>query len=145
MWKNLISLGTLDSYEFNYKSANGLLKVSKGVMTVMEGQKLVVNIYKLMGTTIVGGAAIVELELDNTTLWHMQLGHMGERGMMKLHNRKLLKGIKTCNLGFCKHCVLRKQNKAQFKTTTHKTKGVLDYVHTCIWGLVQTTSLRGSI
>ena len=108
MKKNLISLGTLDGNEFNYKSANGVMKVSKGVMTMMKGQKLVVNIYKLMGTTIVGGATIVKLELDNTTLWHMQLGHTGERGMMKLHKRKLLKGIKTSKLEFCKHCVLGK-------------------------------------
>ena len=69
--KSLISLGTLDGNEFNYKSANGVMKVRKGVMIVMKGQKLVVNIYKLMGTTIVGGAVIVERELDNTTLWHM--------------------------------------------------------------------------
>ena len=89
-----------------------------------------------MGTTIVGAAAIIELELDNTTLWHMQLGHMGERRIMKLHNRKLLKGVKTCKLEFCKHCVLEKQNKVQFKTTIHKTEGVLDYVHTFVWGLV---------
>ena len=48
MRKNLISLGTLDGNEFNYKSANGVMKVNKGVMTLMKGQKLVVNIYKLM-------------------------------------------------------------------------------------------------
>ena len=35
--KNLISLGTLDGNELNYKSANGVMKVSKGVMTVMKG------------------------------------------------------------------------------------------------------------
>ena len=79
------------------------------------------NIYKLIGTTIVGGAATVEHELDSTTLWHMRLGHMGERGMMKLHKRKLLKGIKTCKFELCKYCVFGKQNKVQFKTTTHKT------------------------
>ena len=61
-------------------------------------KKLAGNIYKLMGTTIVGGAAIVEPELDSTTLWHMRLRHMGERGMIELHKRKLLKGIKTCKL-----------------------------------------------
>ena len=53
------------------------------------------NINKLMGTTIVGGAATVELELDYIALWHMRLWHMGERGNMELHKRKLLKGIKT--------------------------------------------------
>ena len=35
--KNLISLGTLDDNDFNYKSTNGVMKVSKGVLTVMKG------------------------------------------------------------------------------------------------------------
>ena len=35
--KNLISLGTLDSNGFSYKFASGVMKVSKGVMTVMKG------------------------------------------------------------------------------------------------------------
>ena len=50
--KNLISLGTLDSNGFNYNFANGVMKVSKGILTVMKGQKLTGNIYKLMGTTM---------------------------------------------------------------------------------------------
>ena len=74
-----------------------------------------------MGTIIVGGVATVEPKLDNTTLWHMRLKHMGERGMIKLHKRKLLKGIKTYKLELCKYCVFGKQNKVRFKTTTHKT------------------------
>ena len=79
------------------------MEVSKGVLRVMKEHKLERNIYKLMGNTIIGGAATVEPELDNTTLWHMWLGHMGERGMMELHKRKLLKGIKTCKLELCKY------------------------------------------
>ena len=76
--KNLISLGTLYSNGFSYKYANGVMKMSKGVLIVMKGQKMEGNIYKLMGNTIVGGAATVEPELDSTALWHMRLGHMGE-------------------------------------------------------------------
>ncbi|KAL6319820.1 hypothetical protein AAG906_036883 [Vitis piasezkii] len=71
--KNLISLGTLDYNKFSYKSTSRIMKVNKGVMTVMKGQKLARNIYKL-------------------------LGHIGERGMMELHKRNLLKGIETCKL-----------------------------------------------
>ena len=59
--------------------------MSKGVSTMMKGKKLQGNIYKLMGTTIVGGVATVEPELNGTTLWHMRLGHMGECGMIELH------------------------------------------------------------
>ncbi|KAL6333003.1 hypothetical protein AAG906_020022 [Vitis piasezkii] len=132
--KNLISLGTLDCNRFSFKSTSGVMKVSKGR-----------NIYKLLGTTIVGGVATVESESDNTVLWHMRLGHMGECGMMELHKRNLLKGIKTCKLDLCKYCVFGKQNKVLFKTTTHKTEGVLDYVHTNVWGPVRVASLGGSM
>ena len=37
--KNLISLGTLDSNGYYYKSENWLMKVSKGAMVVMKGRK----------------------------------------------------------------------------------------------------------
>ena len=97
-----------------------------------------------MDTTIVGGVATAESESNSTVLWHMRLGHMGERGMMKLHKRNLLKGIKTCKLDFCKYGVFGKQNKVQLKTTTHKTEGVLNYVHIDIWGPVRVASLGGS-
>ena len=57
--KNLISLGTLDSNGFRYKSENGIMIVLKGVMIMMKGQKVDDNIYKLLGSTIVGGAVVV--------------------------------------------------------------------------------------
>jgi hypothetical protein len=66
----------------------------------------------------------------------MRLGHMSERGMLELHKKNLLKGVKTCKLDFCKFCVLGKQNRVQFKRTTHKTEDILDYVHSDVWGPV---------
>jgi hypothetical protein len=59
----------------------------------------------------------------------MQLGHIGERGMLKLHKRNLLKGVKTC-----KYCVYRKQSRVNFLTGSHTSKGILDYVHSHVWG-----------
>ena len=134
--KNLISLGTLNDNGFNYKYVNGVMKVKKGVLIVMKGQKLTGNIYKLMGTTIIGGATTVEPDLDIPTLWHMRLGNIGECEMMELHKRKLLKDIKTYKLELCKYCFFGKQNKVQFKTVTLKTKGILDYVYIDIGGLI---------
>ena len=66
--KNMISLKTLDGNGFNYKSVNGVMKVNKYVLIVIKGQKLAINIYKLVGITIIGGATTVEPELDSTTL-----------------------------------------------------------------------------
>jgi hypothetical protein len=114
-------------------------------MVVMKGQINSKNIYKLLGSTIVGGIASVESESDCTVLWHMRLGHMSERGMLELHKKNLLKGVKTCKLDFYKFCVLGKQNRVQFKTTTHKTEGTLDYVHSDVWGPLRTASRGGHI
>ena len=33
----------------------------------------------------------------------------------------------------------------QFKTTTHKTEEVLDYVHTDVWGPIRVASLGGTM
>uniref|UniRef100_A0A2N9J4X6 CCHC-type domain-containing protein n=1 Tax=Fagus sylvatica TaxID=28930 RepID=A0A2N9J4X6_FAGSY len=145
MRKNLISLGTLDSKGYSYKSENGIMKVSKGAMVVMTGQKISSNVYKLLGNTILGGvAAVVESEDDDTLLWHMRLGHISERGMRELHKRNLLTGIKSCKLDFSKYCIMGKQCRVRFKTATHKTKGILDYVHSDIWGPMRTPSKGGA-
>jgi hypothetical protein len=145
MRKNLISLGTLDSKGYSYKFENGIMKVSKGAMVVMTDQKISSNAYKLLGNTILGGvAAVAESEDDDTLLWHMRLGHMSERGMRELHKRNLLTGIKSCKLDFCKYCIMGKQCRVRFKTATHKTKGILDYVHSDIWGPVRTPSKGGA-
>jgi hypothetical protein len=66
--KNLIFLGTLDRNRCNFEFEDEVLKVSKRVMTIMKGQKLPRNIYRLLGTIVVGGATIVESELGNTIL-----------------------------------------------------------------------------
>jgi hypothetical protein len=145
--KNLISLGTLDSNGCEYRTGGGVMKVTKGALVIMKGTKIAGNIYRLIGTSVVGGvaAATTTDDTDDTMLWHMRLGHMGERGMLELHKRNLLKGIKSCKLDFCKFCVLGKQCKVQFRTATHRTKGILDYVHSDVWGPARVASKGGSL
>ena len=64
--------------------------------------------------------------------------------MLELYKRKLLKGVKMYKLDFCKFYVLGKHNRVQFKIAIHKTEGILDYVHSDVWGPVRTAS-RGVI
>jgi hypothetical protein len=59
------------------------MKVTKDAMVVMKGQINSKNIYKLLGSTVVGGIAFIESESDCTVLWHMRLGHMSERGHVR--------------------------------------------------------------
>ena len=63
-----------------------------------------------------------------------ETGHMSARGLEMLSNRNLLEGEKISTLDFCEHCVLGKQKKVSFSTGKHKTRGVLDYIHSDLWG-----------
>ncbi|KAK2965407.1 hypothetical protein RJ640_001484 [Escallonia rubra] len=78
--KNLISLGTLDSIDCSISIKGGVIKVSKGAMVIMKGQKTG-NLYKLMGKTVIGGASVSTHaggSNDNSELWHKRLGHLSE-------------------------------------------------------------------
>jgi hypothetical protein len=68
---------------------------------------------------------------------------MNECEIMEIHKKNLLKGVKTCKLDFYRYWVLEKHNKMQFKTATHKTKEIIDYVHTDVWGSVRLASRGG--
>jgi hypothetical protein len=144
--KNLISLGTLDSLGYGYSAKDGVIKITKGAMVIMKGKKIG-NLYKLLGDTVTGGVAmstLAEPNDDNTVLWHMRLGHLGECSMFELHKRNLLKGVKSCKLGFCKYCLYGKHQRVSFKVASHTSKGVLDYVHSDVWGPVVVPSNGGA-
>ncbi|KAE8715770.1 hypothetical protein F3Y22_tig00110160pilonHSYRG00432 [Hibiscus syriacus] len=144
--KNLISLDTLHKNGFIPKADEDreTIRIVKGALTVMKGKMTAGNIYRLLGSTVTGGVHSVESCDDTTKLWHMHLAHLSERGMTELHKRNLLYGVKSCKLDFCKYCVLGKQTKVRFKTAKHTTQGILDYVHSDVWGPSTTSSLGGS-
>ena len=49
---SLISLGMLDQIDYNFKAANGCLKVVKGSMVIMKGVKIN-GLYILDGRTVI--------------------------------------------------------------------------------------------
>ncbi|KAI9195413.1 hypothetical protein LWI28_014632 [Acer negundo] len=65
--KNLISLGILDKVGYKYCFEGGILKIIKGLLVMMKGDIQPNTLYKLRGTTLVGGAAI-SVEKDKTEL-----------------------------------------------------------------------------
>ena len=65
--------------------------------------------------------------------------------MQALTRQGLLKGVGTCKLKFYEHCIIRKKTKVKFDTVTYCTKGILDYVHTDIWGPTKTAQLEVTI
>ena len=143
--KNIISLGVLKSKGPTITLRDGLLKVVVGVLMVMKGTRRN-NLYYFQGSTIIGSALTVygkDSDSEATKLWHMHLGHAGEKVLQTLVNQGLLKCANSCKLEFCDHCVLGKQTRVKFGSVIHDTKGILDYVHNDVWGPTKTASLGG--
>jgi hypothetical protein len=141
---NLISLGVLDSSGYKCTVQGGVLKVFKGILVVMKAKRSR-NLYHLEGSTEINQATVVsEGASDSTHLWHQCLGHMSEKGLKVLVDRKLLPSLKSLNLNFCKHCIYGKQCRQKFKTGRHISKGILDYIHSDVWGPSPKVSFGGS-
>ena len=90
-------------------------------------------------------AAVLEVDkvAEMSRLWHMRLGHAGEKSLQTLAMQGLLKSAKNCKLDFCEQCVMGKKTRVKFDTTIHNTKGILDYIHTDVWEPTETASLGG--
>lgn len=144
--KNLISLGVLDTDGYKVKIENGVLKVIRGALVAMKGTQKS-NLYFLDGSTVTGRVSISSSPdnqtSDSSRLWHMRLGHVGEKALQGLVKQGLLKGAKTGKIDFCEHCVLGKQTRVKFGAAIHRTKGTLDYIHTDVWGPSRNVSLGG--
>jgi hypothetical protein len=147
MFRNLISLSTLDNLGYKYFASGGVLKVSKSSLVVMKDVMKSTNLYILSGDTIIGTAAISSIaavtseNCNDSKLWHMRLGHMSQLGLAELSKRGLLKGYNNNELEFCEYCVFGKHKQVKFNTSIHTTEGILDYVHADLWGPSQKHSL----
>ncbi|KAL4341388.1 hypothetical protein GQ457_08G037140 [Hibiscus cannabinus] len=142
--KNLISLRALESKGSVVTIRDGVLKVKYGALVLMKDIRKN-NLYYYQGSTVIGAVAAASEgdNLDSTLLWHMRLGHAGEKSLQIMAKQGFLKGAKACKLQFCAHCVLGKHKRVKFGTAIHDTKGILYYVHLDVWGPSKTSSLGG--
>ncbi|KAH0645603.1 hypothetical protein KY284_033487 [Solanum tuberosum] len=121
--KNLISVGALESKGFKVIADNGVMRICSGALVVMKAIRRNNNMYHYQGSTVIGTATTTsndDNEAEMTRLWHMRLGHAGGKSLKTLSDQGLLKGVKTCNLEFCEHCVKGKQIRAMIETQIGK-------------------------
>jgi hypothetical protein len=142
--KNLISLGVLDTRGYKSIVKGGFMKVYKGILLVFKAKKIG-NMFLLEGKIESDHARTVsENESDSVRLWNQWLGHMSEIGLKVLSDHKLLPILKSLKLDFCKHYIYVKQNRKKFKNRRHTSEGILDYIHSDVWGSSPTISYGGS-
>ena len=80
----MTSLGLLDKNGFQFQSNNGMLTVSKGSDIVMNG-RMRNCLYVLEGNTVCSETSLITTSSrDKSRLWHLRMGHVGEKGLQEL-------------------------------------------------------------
>ena len=76
-------------------------------------------------------------------MWHQRMGHIGEKGLRALQGKGMVEGITDCTLDFyfCEHCIYEKQNQVRFASGATRAKGILELIHTDVFGPIPIPSL----
>ncbi|KAE8665697.1 Esterase/lipase/thioesterase family protein isoform 2 [Hibiscus syriacus] len=142
--KNLLSYGLLDNNASKIETRKGIMKVFRGALVVLKGEKIAANLYMLKEETLLEAeASVASCSSDSAMLWHKKLGHMSEQGMKVLVEQKLLPGLTKVSLTLREHCITSKQHLLKFNTSNSRGKSILELVHSDVWH-APVTSLGGA-
>ncbi|KAE8675254.1 hypothetical protein F3Y22_tig00111689pilonHSYRG00088 [Hibiscus syriacus] len=142
--KNLLSYGLLDNNASKIETRKEIMKVIRGALVVLKGEKIAANLYMLNGETLLEAeASVASCSSDSAMLWHQKLGHMSEQGMKVLVEQKLLPGLTNVSLTLREHCITSKQHQLKFNTSNSRGKSVIELVHSDVWQ-APVTSLGGA-
>jgi hypothetical protein len=148
--RNLISVSKMDDARVKTIFEKEIYRMVQGEMVLYKGFWFG-TLYKLQGSTISDGCNSsivpdigVEEEVTPTVsgekvmLWHMRLGHIGEKVLRLLHGKGMVEGMSNFSLDFdlCEHCVYGKQNWVRFPSGTTRVEGILQLVCSDVFGPV---------
>ena len=118
------------------------------------------TMYKLLGSTIINECNNYVVpegrgKYDRTLtasggkkmLWHKILGHIGEKGLQALQGKCMVEGMTDCTLDFdfCEHSIYGKENRLRFASGATREKGILELIHSDVFGPVHVPSLGKSV
>ena len=135
MSRNLISYGQLEKSGCKYEGEDFIVTFYKNGKKVISG-KYQDGLYYLQGSVVKGEAYVVRADVNLTNRWHSRLGHMSLKNMNLLVKGGYLDSKEVHTLDFCEECVFGKSHKQSFLVGKHTTKGILEYIHSDLWGSV---------
>ena len=148
LFRKMISISKMDDVGVKIVFENDTCKMVWGVVVLMWGVQIG-TLYMPQGSTIVdgcnssvvpeNGAENLVVSGEKTMLWHQRLGHIGKKGLRILHG----KGMSNSSLDFdfCENCVYGKQNWVSFSSSVKRAKGILEFVHSDVFGPMSVPSL----
>ena len=122
-----------DNLGYKIRIDNGIIKRA---LVVLKARKIATNLFVLIREThheVEVSIASASLSEEKTMMWHKKLGHMSKKGLKILSDKKLLHELTKVTLTFCEHCVISKQYRLKFGTSTSKRKCILDLIHSNVW------------
>ena len=140
--KNLLSISTLEDKGFRVTFMEGkAILWHKDInleSSIMIGVR-VGGLYKLLGHPV---QALVHKTINLCELWHHRFGHLHYGALPRLHNIVIgMLGFQNDHDGVCRGCVVGKNVKSSFPSSSKRSKGILDLVHLDICGPMTVSSL----
>jgi len=102
--------------------------------------------YKPLGSDVIDehtNFVVPESGAKNAMLWHQRIRHIAEKCFQILHGNSMVEGMRnvSLDLNFREHCVYGKQNKVSFPFGARREKGILELVHSDVFGPMSIPSL----
>jgi hypothetical protein len=157
--RSLIFVRKLDDACVDTVLGKGNCKMVQGEMVSMRGFQCG-TLYKFLGSTYTNGCNSFVVpkkrnKEDNndifpvkkTMLWHQRLRNIGEKGLQTLHGKVMDEGMSNFTLDFdlCEHFIYGKQNQLTFPYGATRAKGILELIHSDVFGPVPIPSLGKSM
>eukprot|EP00253_Pinus_taeda_P009547 PITA_09547 len=117
--RNLIYVSKMDDVGVKIVFEKDTCNMVRGALVLM-WEVQIGTLYKLQGSIFVdgcnssvvpeSGAKNIVVSEEKTMLWHQRLGHIGEKGLIILHGKGMVKGMSNSSLDFyfCENCVYGK-------------------------------------
>ncbi|GJS49755.1 retrovirus-related pol polyprotein from transposon TNT 1-94 [Tanacetum coccineum] len=142
--RNWIWMGTLEKEGYIVKLQSGKVKVINGSRVVLSGTRRDNYVYSLDGHAVGCDFNVSVEEKDSLAqVWHKRLGNISEAGLQVLEKQGLFGKKSLGKLEFCENYVLGKSHLVSFSVGRHTIQGVIDYVHSDLWGPSQVESSGG--
>jgi len=82
--RNLIPISMFDASGYIAQIEHGMMKIFNNSVMIAKGIKMN-GLYILDGSTVIAQTTVAsQNEHDKTSLWHMRLGHVSEKGLLEL-------------------------------------------------------------
>jgi len=114
------------------------------------------TLYKLLGrinTSESVNAVVPKIDqisscvVNSSMLWHQRMGHIIKKNLHAMHSKGMVEGVPdfSSEIDFCEHCVYGKQCQVKFPFGATRAKGILEAIHSNVFGPMSVPSLGGSV